>query len=99
MALPNFLQSTLWSYDVSVLDIDRDQKYIITQILNHGTWKQVQWLLKTYPLSDMKKELMNPAKGRWFEDALNYWLTLLNLKLSQSKKDKALFVLDPKVKK
>ncbi len=99
MALPNFLQSTLWSYDVSVLDIDRDQKYIITQILNHGTWKQVQWLLKTYPLSDMKKALMNPAKGRWFEDALNYWLILLNLKLSQNKKDKALFVLGPKVKK
>jgi len=42
---------------------------------------------------------MNPAKGRWFEDALNYWLILLNLKLSQNKKDKALFVLGPKVKK
>lgn len=94
MALPKFLQSALWSYDLKSLDLKSDYRLIITQVLNHGNWKQIQWLKKIYGLEKIKKVVSNPSRGLWYDDVLNYWQVILNLKLPKKKFDKALFSLD-----
>ncbi|MGH2569523.1 MAG: DUF6922 domain-containing protein [Bacteroidota bacterium] len=99
MPIAKFLQSALWSYNVKKLDPKRDKKYIISQILNHGTWEQVKWALKTYSRSEISEVLRNPSRGIWFDDALNFWLTIYKLKLPKQKYEQALFHLHPKVLK
>ena len=96
MTLPKFLQSTLWSYDLKSLDPKKDYRLIITQVLNHGNWEQVQWLKKTYGLEKIKKVVKNPSRGLWYDDVLNYWQIVLSLKLPKKKLKEALFSLDIK---
>lgn len=91
--LPNFLQSALWSYDLKKMAKSRDKKIIITQILNHGTWPQIQWLLKNYSSKEIKRILKNPSRGVWQADVINYWEKIFNLRLPKNKADKALFSL------
>ena len=35
--IPDFVAPFLWSYDIDALDIERDKKRIITNVLNLGT--------------------------------------------------------------
>ncbi|MBU1486743.1 hypothetical protein KKH56_01660 [bacterium] len=46
MAVPKFLQSALWSYDLSKMDAGNkdDKRIIIEQVLNYGIWEQLKWL-------------------------------------------------------
>ena len=96
MPLPNFLQSALWSYNIKKMDVDKDKKLIMEQILNYGTWKQLKWLLNNYSWREIKNVVKNPARGCWRDDVLNYWLLFFNIKMSKSKKERALFNLCPK---
>lgn len=95
MAVPKFLQSALWSYQVSYLDKNRDKGYIITQILNHGSWDQLRWLLKNYRSPMIKRSIQNPARGMWHDDALNYWTTIYNIRLPRIVYQRARFSLTP----
>jgi|GEM_PF-6715037 len=87
MPVPKKLQSALWSYNITKLDpADKlDRKIIIEQILNHGTWEQLKWLLKTYSENDIKQVVKNPSRGVWQEDAMNYWTKYFNLKKTDKK--------------
>lgn len=88
--LPNFLQSALWSYDLKKMTKNRYKNIIITQILNYGTWPQLQWLLKNYSAKEIKEVLKNPARGMWRADVINYWEKIFNLRLPKNMIDKAL---------
>lgn len=99
MPVPKFLQSALWSYSVKDLDPKRDRKYIISQVLNHGTWQQVKWVLRSYSRREIEEVLRNPSRGRWYDDALNFWLTIFGLKLPKQKHERALFRLEPSTTK
>ena len=96
MSLPKFLQSTLYSYDLNTLDLGKDYRLIITQVLNHGNWDQVQWLQKTYGLEKIKEVIKKPDRGVWYFDVLNYWQMIFDIKLSKRVINKALFSLEPK---
>ncbi|MCK5460327.1 hypothetical protein KAI52_04375 [Candidatus Parcubacteria bacterium] len=96
MPLSNFLQSALWSYNLKKLDIKRDKKIIIEQILNYGTWEQLKWIMSSYSLNEIKRVVENPSRGCWKEDSLNYWLLFFNIKMPKRKSEKALFNLCPK---
>lgn len=93
--IPKLLRSVLWSYNLETLDPKKDKYLIITQVLNHGSWKQLQWLIKQYRWQDIKTVVSNPARGSWMPDALNYWVTIFNLKISKQKYQTAIFCLDP----
>jgi len=61
--IPKSLQGVLWSIDVSKLDAINDKNYIIHQILAYGTWKDLRWLFKTYPKSQIKQVFIKyPSK-------------------------------------
>lgn len=93
---PRFLQSAFWSYDLKKINKDLYKKIIITQILNHGTWEQLSWLINNYSIKEIKKVIKNPARGVWREDVLNYWSKILDFKISKHKIRNATFSLHVK---
>ena len=87
MSIPKILQSALYSYDLRSLDTEKDYRLIVTQVLNHGNWQQVQWLQKTYGLAKIKEVVKKPDRGVWYDDVLNYWQIILDIKLSKKAMD------------
>jgi len=72
--LPKMLQSSLWSYDISNMDIKRDKKLIIAQIINYGNKKQLRWMKNTYSDEEIKEVVTHPRRGIWWRDKLRWWL-------------------------
>ena len=73
--------SCLWSYRRSDLDLHRDRKLIITQVLNYGDWKALQWLYRIFPEREIRKAVEHPSRGLWLKQVLNFWCLMLNVHL------------------
>ena len=95
MALPNFLQPYLASYDLSKMDRERDKKLIITEILNKGDDIAIGWLGKTYPQQEIKEVVASPIRGMWLSSVLVYWLKIFDIKLPNDIFKKAIINLAP----
>lgn len=95
MSLANFLQPCFPSYNVKNLNKTRDKKLIITEILNYGTEKDLEWLTKTYSKKDLKQVLSKPEKGVWLKDVFRYWQKILGLKINKNDFQKAILDIHP----
>ena len=97
MPLPKFLQSVLWSYDLSKMSSNnpKDRDLIITQVLNHGDMKQLNWLTKTYSRKEIEDVVKKPQRGMWFGRILDYWLNILQVKLPKETYQKAILNVNP----
>lgn len=95
MALPKFLQPYLASYDLTKLDVRRDRQLIITQILNKGNYKALQWLGKTYSRKEIKRAISSPTPGMWLKSILSYWLKIFNLRIDKKTFNRAALDLRP----
>ncbi len=93
--IPTFIKWVFWSYDVERLNIKRDKELIITQVLNYGDWNSVRWLLKTYSEDVIKNVLIHPNRGVWWKKVLNFWLTVFNLEIRESKFENAVIQINP----
>ena len=93
--IPEFVAPCLWSYDIRQMDLQEDKKLIITQVLNYGVWKDVKWLYSVYNEEDIKGVVSNPRRGFWFPKVLNFWETVLEIKIPRDKREKAIFKLCP----
>jgi len=93
--VPPSFQTALWSYDISRMNIEKDKKGIITQVLNYGTWDNLKLLFKIYPEKEIKKVIKNPSRGVWFEKVLNFWTTIFNIRLKKDVREKAIFNINP----
>ena len=94
--IPAKLQSVLCSYDMHKIDVDNSKKLIIQRVLNYGEWADLKWLYRTYSEEEIKKVVRNPSRGIWFENVLNFWCLMLNVKLPRSLRERAVFRLGPK---
>ncbi len=92
---PPAVTACLWSYNPDALDIRRDREEIITQVLNYGIWEAVKWVRETYSDDDIREVLKKPARGRWFKQALHFWLVALGLSLPSEIYQRAIFHLNP----
>ena|SRR3990170_6223427 len=72
--LPNMLQSSLWSYDMSKMDKNRDKKLIISQIINYGNPEQLEWMKNAYSDGEIKDVVTHPRRGIWWREKLRWWL-------------------------
>lgn len=82
--IPKFVQPFLWSYDISVLDIARDKRRIITNVLNFGTKKATDWLFERYTKKDVKDCLINPLPGEWNKKSIAFWSFIMDVKPGQT---------------
>lgn len=70
---PKLIQPYLWFSDLKKIDLQKDKTRIILNVLNIGSKKATDWLLKFYPKSDIKKTIINyGAKGELSPKSLNY---------------------------
>ena len=72
-AIPHFVRPFLWSFDIDRLDLSADKERIITNILNLGDDKAVNWLFSTYDKKTMATIIAKPRPGEWNKKSLNYW--------------------------
>ncbi|MEM7820510.1 MAG: hypothetical protein QW761_02850 [Candidatus Aenigmatarchaeota archaeon] len=89
--IPKFLQHALWSCNTKLLDLKRDKRYIISQILNYGTRRDVIWLLSNYNRAEIKEVLKRPARGIWWRRVLNFWTMYYNIKLDPETFENAIY--------
>jgi len=85
-----------WSYDIKSLDLKADKEYIITQVLNYGTWEELRFLYKIYSEREIKEVVKNPRRGVWFEKILNFWTLMFDVRLPKEVRKKAIFSLKHK---
>ncbi|MBI2062494.1 MAG: hypothetical protein HYT64_02295 [Candidatus Yanofskybacteria bacterium] len=78
--IPQFVRPFLWSYDVEGIDLARDKKRIITNILNLGSTNAVKWLFGIYVDRDIKEAVANPLPGEWSKKSLNFWALVFGIK-------------------
>ncbi|MBI4159720.1 hypothetical protein HY504_01005 [Candidatus Wolfebacteria bacterium] len=76
---PPIVAPFLWSYDLSRLDLIRDKKRIITNILNYGTKEATDWLFTIYSREDLKDAIRHPLPGEWSKKSLNFWAIILDV--------------------
>ncbi len=69
----DFVESFLWSYNISELDLEENKDRIITNILNYGNKKAVDWLFETYSKDEIKYYIKHPLPGEWSKKSLNFW--------------------------
>lgn len=93
--LPKSIRSTLWSYDMNGISLERDREIIITQGLNYGTLESIKWLLSTYGETEIKKVIRHPKKGMWWRKTLNFWTLILNVKIPETSFEKATIKIKP----
>ena len=86
--LPKYLQPFLWSYEIAKLDSERHKKRIITNLLNFGDARAIQWLFKAYNRQEIKKNVINFLPGEWNKKSLNFWRLFFNIKENEVQKDK-----------
>lgn len=77
--IPKFVQPFLWSYDINLLDLARDKRRIITNVLNLGTKEATDWLFETYTKEDIKDCLINPLPGEWNNKSIAFWSLLMDV--------------------
>lgn len=97
--LPAEIRACLWSYDPEKLDLKRDRREIVTQVLNYGTWSAVKWLRAVYSDNEIREVLQTATRGRWFKQCLNFWLLQLQVTLPPERYRRALFQLMPTPRK
>ncbi|MDP1688705.1 MAG: hypothetical protein Q8L47_01060 [bacterium] len=78
--IPSYVRPFLWSYDISQLDLSRDKKRIITNVLNLGSSEATKWLFGTYTHNDIKNAVIDPSPGEWSKKSLNFWGIVLGVK-------------------
>lgn len=77
--IPSFIQPFLWSYDISKMDLDRNKKRIITNVLNMGTARATDWLFSVYDKEDIKDTVAHPLPGEWSKKSLHFWALVFNV--------------------
>lgn len=98
MSLPKFLQSALWSYDLSKMDKNSHKKMIISQVLNYGDKRAKAWVLTNYSPQDIKNSLLHPERGIWFRETLREWLAKIDIMLDPLEFEVAIRDLNPRPK-
>lgn len=79
-SIPDFIKTFLWSYDVSKIDLQKDKKRIITNVLNYGTKKSTDWLFSVYNKDDIAETIKNPFSGEWNKKSLHFWSFVFNVR-------------------
>lgn len=86
-SIPDFIKPFLWSYDFSRIDVEKDKKRIITNVLNLGTKEATDWLFSSYTKADIAETIQNPFAGEWNKKSLYFWSFIFNVKAGSTKRN------------
>lgn len=77
--IPSYVAPFLWSYDIARIDLERDKKRIILNVLNLGTQQSTDWLFSVYSREDILDIVAKSLAGEWNKKSLRYWRLVLDI--------------------
>ena len=84
--LPKFLRPFLWSYDLSQMDLKKDKKIIIKNILDYGDKQATDWLKKVYSSKEIKEVIRQTYASEWSRKSINFWSLIYEVKPKRKSK-------------
>lgn len=79
LSLPAFLRPFLWSYDFNRLDLKKDKKVIIKNILDYGNKLSIDWLKQVYSPEEIKEVIRQTYTSEWSKKSINFWSLIYNV--------------------
>jgi len=76
---PQSVKAVLWSYDLNVLEVQKDKKIIISQVLNFGSEEAIKWLFKKYRFMDIEQIANTIPLFQWNKKSLSLWKLILSI--------------------
>jgi len=71
--IPNVFRPFLWSYDCDSLNLKKNKKIIILNLLNLGTKEATDLMKKIYSGKEIKEVIKNSYASEWDKKSLNFW--------------------------
>ena len=77
--LPRSVRLVLWSYDLDHIEVQKHKKIIISQVLNFGSQKAIEWLFKQYGFDLVSKIANTIPLFQWNKKSLSLWKLVLSI--------------------
>lgn len=78
--LPEFLKSNFWFTKFDKLNLEKDKKLIVFQVLNNGGFRDWEWLFSAYHHNEIKQIVEASVATSWFRQSLGLWQSILGVK-------------------
>jgi hypothetical protein len=85
--IPVNLENLFWSYDFKSLDLEKDKKLIVKQILNYGTIEDWKWLVSVYGKTGVQETISKLYESEFRPQSLKLAQILFNSKPSHESKN------------
>ena len=79
-SIPSWFKKFYWWGDDSKVDVERDKRTIIVQLINYGGWSHWKWLVQTYGREKLKKIIQEIPISEFRSSALKLISLLLGVK-------------------
>ncbi|PIY69120.1 hypothetical protein COY90_02275 [Candidatus Roizmanbacteria bacterium CG_4_10_14_0_8_um_filter_39_9] len=76
---PQSVKAVLWSYDLNAINVQKDKKIIVSQVLNFGTEEAINWLFRQYGVTTVKKVAAAIPLFEWNKKSLSFWKIILSI--------------------
>lgn len=76
---PQSVKAVLWSYDLNTIELQKDKKIIIAQVLNFGSEEAIKWLFKQYRFTDVEQIANTIPLFQWNKKSLSLWKLVLSI--------------------
>lgn len=80
ISIPISVRAALWSYNIDSLDLEKNKKSIVFQILNYGNEEAIKWLFKQYSFRAVTQTAQSIPLHGWNKKSLAMWRLILDLK-------------------
>ena len=77
--VPKWFQKFYWWGNTSDMDLERDKKTVVVQLINNGSWSQWKWLTRTYGKEALKKTIQETPASEFRSGALKLISLLLGI--------------------
>jgi hypothetical protein len=57
--LPDSFRPLFWSYRFDELELNKDEKTVVTQLINYGSLTEWRWLIRQYGTEEVKRLLQS----------------------------------------
>ena len=71
--IPKFIKPYFWYRDIDTMDLVRDKRIVIANILNLGTREATKWLFAEYGKATVKRVWREIPQSEFSRKSLNYW--------------------------
>ena len=76
---PQSVKAVLWSYDLNAIEVQKDKKIIISQILNFGSEEAIKWMFKQYSFEVVEQVANTIPLFQWNKKSLSLWRLVLSI--------------------